>query len=77
VTAALSHLEDIGAIAKSRGVITVLNRRLLERHACECYRIIVGEYARHVDVPLADEGGRARHRTGLVPSFEPLDYTGA
>lgn len=77
VTAALTHLEDIGAIAKSRGIITVLDRQLLERHACECYRVIAGEYARHLEVPLAGEAGRARHRTDLVPSFEPLDYTGA
>lgn len=47
VTAALGHLEDIGAIAKRRGIITIIDRILLERCSCECYRAVTDCYARH------------------------------
>jgi len=78
VTGALAHLEDVGAIAKGRGTIAVLDRDLLKRHACECYGIIAGEYARHLDaIPHAGAEGRARHRSDLVPSLDTLEYTGA
>jgi CRP-like cAMP-binding protein len=78
VTGGLSYLEDIGAIAKGRGAITVLDRNLLERHACECYRIIAGENARHlVAVPQVGETNRVQHRADLVPAIETFDYSGA
>jgi CRP-like cAMP-binding protein len=37
VTAALSSLQSAGAIRCGRGHVRVLNRRKLERNACECY----------------------------------------
>jgi len=40
VTAIASHLQDRGAISYVRGKITVVDRGLLERGACECYAAI-------------------------------------
>jgi hypothetical protein len=40
VTLFAQDLQDRGAIKYSRGKITVVDRRLLETCACECYRII-------------------------------------
>ncbi len=37
VTEAALKLQDAGAIKYSRGHITVLNRKLLEKRSCECY----------------------------------------
>jgi len=46
VTAALAKLAEAGAVRRSRGVIEVLDRDIVERGACECYRIISAEYRR-------------------------------
>jgi len=46
VTEAAGKLEDLGLIHHSRGHITVLDRGGLERHACECYKLVKGEYDR-------------------------------
>lgn len=46
VTTALAELEDTGAIVKSRGVVEIADRGILERKTCECYRIIAAEYKR-------------------------------
>ena len=40
VTEAAGKLQKQGAIKYSRGVITVLNRRLLETNCCECYAVV-------------------------------------
>ena len=46
VTMALASLEDTGAVIKRRGAVEIADRAALENHACECYRIIAGEYRR-------------------------------
>jgi CRP-like cAMP-binding protein len=46
VTTALAELAETGAVRRSRGAIEVLDRDILERGACECYRIISAEYRR-------------------------------
>ncbi len=38
VTLAIGILQEAGLIASRRGVIQILNRELLEKAACECYR---------------------------------------
>jgi CRP-like cAMP-binding protein len=40
VTVATGHLQDLGALRYSRGHINIINRRLLELRACECYRVV-------------------------------------
>jgi len=44
ITAALSTLETMGAIVKTRGAIEIVDRATLEHETCECYRIITSEY---------------------------------
>ena len=46
VTLVVGTLERDGFIECSRGHIVILNRKGLEDTACECYRVIAGEYAR-------------------------------
>ena len=46
VTLVVGILERAGFIECSRGHIMILNRKGLEDTACECYRVIAGEYAR-------------------------------
>lgn len=53
VTVAAGALQKAGAIKYTRGRIQVLDRGILEREACACYRIIRDEYERLL--PLADE----------------------
>ncbi|HXT63165.1 MAG TPA: Crp/Fnr family transcriptional regulator [Pyrinomonadaceae bacterium] len=40
VSLAAKGLQDQGAIKYSRGLLTILNRRMLEKKACPCYRMI-------------------------------------
>lgn len=40
VTIAAGMLERAGAIENTRGTIRVLNRKALEKAACECYDVI-------------------------------------
>jgi hypothetical protein len=51
VTAAAGKLQDAGAIEYSRGRITVLERAILERRACECYRVVRAEERRLLPPP--------------------------
>src|SRR6185295_12679471 len=44
VTEALTKLQEAGAVQKDRGAIKILDRGILEKHTCECYRIISAEY---------------------------------
>jgi hypothetical protein len=51
VTEAAGTLQALGLIGCSRGHITVLDRRALEAHVCECYDVLRREF----DRLLADE----------------------
>jgi CRP-like cAMP-binding protein len=46
VTTALSVLEEMRAVIKTRGAIQIADRAMLENKTCECYRIIASEYRR-------------------------------
>jgi len=46
VTEAAGKLQAMGIIEYSRGNITVLDRRRLERQACECYHVVKKEFDR-------------------------------
>jgi CRP-like cAMP-binding protein len=46
ITTTLADLQRAGALHKSRGAITIIDRSVLESSACECYQIIADEYAR-------------------------------
>ena len=52
VTDAAGKLQKLGVIRYSRGRITVLNRPELERHCCECYRVVKRETERLLPQPL-------------------------
>jgi CRP-like cAMP-binding protein len=41
ITSFCTLLREYGAIAYQRGVISIVNRQLLEEMACECYRAVV------------------------------------
>lgn len=51
VTAAASDLQAKGLITYSRGIITIKDRRGLEKAACSCYAIISSELARLLFTP--------------------------
>ena len=46
VTEAARRIEKAGAITYLRGFITMLDRAALEKHACECYRVVKAETER-------------------------------
>ena len=46
VTVAANILQNAGAIAYSRGRISILNQEILEASACECYRLVKQEFQR-------------------------------
>jgi CRP-like cAMP-binding protein len=46
VTLAAGLLHRAGMIDYARGVVTVKDREALENTACECYRIVRGEFQR-------------------------------
>ncbi len=46
VTEGAVKLQKTGMIRYSRGHITVLDRRGLERRSCECYAVVKKEYDR-------------------------------
>ena len=46
VTEAAGKLQAAGLIEYSRGKITVLDRKRLEKRVCECYAVVKGEYDR-------------------------------
>jgi len=52
VTMALERLERSGALQKRRGAVEIVDRSLIERRTCECYRIIAMEYQRLTDFPI-------------------------
>jgi len=55
VTDAAGHLQSLGYIRYRRGHISVLDRKGLETHACECYGVVKKE----IDRLLSDV--RQRH----------------
>lgn len=66
VTEAARHLQASGLISYSRGHVRVLDRSGLERHCCECYRVIRRDYDRLVPVPPAAAAGRQAERERSV-----------
>jgi Mn-dependent DtxR family transcriptional regulator len=57
VTEAAGKLQRAGLISYRRGHIAVLDRRGLERHACECYGVVKKELDRLMcDVRYAQDG---------------------
>ena len=54
VTTAAGTLQQAGLIAYRRGKVTVLDRAGLEAAACECYRVVRGEFARLLDGRAGD-----------------------
>ena len=46
VTVAAGHLQDNGYIKYSRGTVTILDRKGLEKVCCECYKVVSTEYDR-------------------------------
>jgi hypothetical protein len=50
---ALDKLQEDGLIHHSNGVITVLDRPVLERRVCECYQVVKNEFNRLLPYSLA------------------------
>jgi hypothetical protein len=46
VSIAAGRLQNAGLIKYVRGTITMLDRKALERAACECYQVVKDEYDR-------------------------------
>jgi CRP-like cAMP-binding protein len=46
VSSVLGRLERHGAIRRSRGMVTVINRRRIEKQACECYAYVQRHFQR-------------------------------
>jgi CRP-like cAMP-binding protein len=46
VSIAAHRLQDKGAISYKRGLIRILDRQILEKHACECYQVVKVEHDR-------------------------------
>jgi hypothetical protein len=66
VTAAVQQLQGLGLIHCTRGHIAVLDRRGLERRACECYAVVRKEYERllpHYAAPKERGSAMAPRRT--------------
>jgi hypothetical protein len=54
VSGVLGRLEKGGAIRRSRGVVIVINRRKLEKQACECYAYVQRHFQRLLPKVAAD-----------------------
>jgi len=55
VTEAAGKLQRAGLISYSRGRITVLDRKGLEKEVCECYAVVKKEFDRLLsDIPLGN-----------------------
>jgi hypothetical protein len=49
VSVAAGALQRAGLIRYSRGIVTMLDRRSLQRRACECYGVSKREFDRLLD----------------------------
>jgi CRP-like cAMP-binding protein len=47
------HLRDAGAIRYRRGQVTVVDRQVLEKAACECHAIINQHYEKYISAAMA------------------------
>ncbi len=65
VSEAALRLQDAGAIRYRRGHIQILDRGMLERHACECYAIVKGEYDRLLGPHACTSADRSRPPAAL------------
>ena len=54
VTAAAGKLQNAGLISYSRGKITILDRKALEKTACECYAVVKNEFNRLLPKVMAN-----------------------
>lgn len=72
VTSLLGQLQKSGAIAIGRATCEIVDRDVLERRACECFRIISAEYqqlnARGCHEHVLDEAAPARRDPPVVLS---------
>jgi len=66
VTAAAGGLQRAGLIRYSRGNVTILDRRGLERRSCECYSVSKKEFDRLLGVATIRKA-RSRRRLGELP----------
>jgi len=78
VTLIAGRLETAGVLNGRRGYMQIVNRELLEQHACECYGQ-VQEYmaklfapSRMVGTVAAEGAGRGGRSVGPSPSLKPL-----
>ena len=67
VNESASKLEREGLISYSRGLITVLDRARLEKHACECYSVVKVETERLL--PQASAGGGEGSEVVAMPGL--------
>ena len=67
VNESASKLEREGLISYSRGLITVLDRARLEKHACECYSVVKVETERLL--PQASAGGGVEGSEVAMPGL--------
>ena len=61
VTTALAKLYEDGAVIKTRGTVEIVDRAVLEKKTCQCYRIISSEYNRMT------EAGSQRYTIEKIP----------
>lgn len=61
VTTALAKLYEDGAVIKTRGTVEIVDRAVLEKKTCQCYRIISSEYKRMT------EAGSQRYTIEKIP----------
>ena len=64
VSAAAGTLQRAGLIRYRRGVVTILDRRGLQQHACECYGLSKREFDRLLDDPSRGKIQVRKPRTG-------------
>lgn len=70
VSEAAGELQRLGAIRYARGRITILDRRVLEAHGCECHQVATSDYERLL-------GAGHRHppqARASVTGFEPAMF---
>ena len=66
VSIAAGALQRSGLIRYSRGIVTILDRRGLQQHACECYGLSKREFDRLLDDPSRREVQPRKARSARV-----------